>query len=71
MTISAGGREASGQLFDHLRQQSMIAAVREGLVRFSPHFYNSVDEVDRVAGAVRLFMSRRPGTRTMARDASA
>jgi len=71
VTISAGGREASGQLFDHLRQQSMIAAVREGLVRFSPHFYNSVDEVDRVAGAVRLFMSRRPGTRTMARDASA
>ena len=70
VTISAGNREASGQLFDHLRQQSMIAAVREGLVRFSPHFYNSMEEVDRIADAVRLFMSRRAGTRTIAGGAS-
>jgi cysteine desulfurase / selenocysteine lyase len=71
VTISAGNREASGQLFDHLRQQSMIAAVREGLVRFSPHFYNSMEEVDRIAEAVRLFISRRAGTRTIAGSASA
>jgi cysteine desulfurase/selenocysteine lyase len=65
VTISAGNREASGQLFDHLRQQSMIAAAREGLVRFSPHFYNSPEEVDRFADAVRLFMARHSRTRTV------
>jgi cysteine desulfurase/selenocysteine lyase len=70
VTISAGDREASGQLFDHLRQQSMIAAVREGLVRFSPHFYNSSEEIDRIADAVRLFMARRSRTRTVPRDTS-
>jgi len=70
VTISAGDREASGQLFDHLRQQSMIAAVREGLVRFSPHFYNSPEEVDRIADAVRLFMARRSRTRTATKDTS-
>jgi selenocysteine lyase/cysteine desulfurase len=71
VTISAGDREASGRLFDHLHQQSMIAAVREGLVRFSPHFYNSVEEVDRIVDAVRLFMARRSRTRTVTGDPSA
>lgn len=71
VTISAGDRETSGQLFDHLRQQSMIAAVREGLVRFSPHFYNSAEEVDRIVDAVRLFMARRSRTRTVTEDTSA
>jgi selenocysteine lyase/cysteine desulfurase len=66
VTISAGNPEESGQLFDHLQKESIIAAVREGLVRFSPHFYNSLEEVERVADAVRLFMSRRAGTRTIA-----
>jgi selenocysteine lyase/cysteine desulfurase len=71
VTISAGDRKTSGELFDHLRQQSMIAAVREGLVRFSPHFYNSPEEIDRIADTVRLFMARRARTRTVTKDTSA
>ena len=70
VTISAGDREASGQLYDYLRKQSMIAAAREGLVRFSPHFYNSPEEIDRIAEAVRLFMAGRSRTRTATKDTS-
>jgi selenocysteine lyase/cysteine desulfurase len=36
-------------------------AVREGLLRFSPHFYNTPDEMRRAAGALRDAIARLRG----------
>lgn len=36
-----------------LEQKGIICAPREGLLRFSPHFYNDESDVDRVIGALR------------------
>jgi len=52
VTIRAETPEA---LFDHLRQQNITAALRNRLVRFSPTYYNSTDEIDRVLEAVEAF----------------
>ncbi|MCU7494016.1 MAG: aminotransferase class V-fold PLP-dependent enzyme [Ignavibacteria bacterium] len=36
------------EVFDELEKRGVTAAVREGIVRFSPHFYNNREEIDRV-----------------------
>jgi len=38
----------SRQLVHHLRERGIIAAPRQGWVRFSPHFYISPEEIERV-----------------------
>ncbi len=38
----------SMKIFDTLQNNDIICAVREGMVRFSPHFYNIKEESDRV-----------------------
>lgn len=35
-------------IFDNLNKKNIICSVREGMVRFSPHFYNIREESDRV-----------------------
>ncbi|MCX6152218.1 MAG: aminotransferase class V-fold PLP-dependent enzyme [Ignavibacteriales bacterium] len=40
-------------IFDKLLAQNITAAVREGIVRFSPHFYNSKEEIDKVIVCLR------------------
>jgi len=42
-------REIAGQL----KARGITIAVREGLLRFSPHFYNSIEEMQRTAEEVR------------------
>lgn len=49
VTISLRGGEV--QVFEELAKRGVTAAVREGKLRFSPHFYNTPDEMDTV-GAV-------------------
>jgi selenocysteine lyase/cysteine desulfurase len=39
--------EASARLLERLRAGGVIASVREGALRFSPHYYNSEAEIDR------------------------
>lgn len=34
------------QLFDALRKENIIVSIREGMIRISPHFYNSPAEVE-------------------------
>ncbi len=41
------------KLFDSLARENIHCAVREGYVRFSPHFYNTDDEVDRVVSELK------------------
>ncbi|MEG8946555.1 aminotransferase class V-fold PLP-dependent enzyme [Rosettibacter firmus] len=36
------------QIFDKLEANNIHCAVREGMLRFSPHFYNTKNEIDRV-----------------------
>ena len=44
--------ENSGELMMHLNKNGVIASVREGMVRFSPHFYNTKEEIDRVVSLI-------------------
>jgi selenocysteine lyase/cysteine desulfurase len=46
------GRELL-RLHGELEREGIVCAPREGLLRFSPHFYNDADEVDRVVDALR------------------
>jgi selenocysteine lyase/cysteine desulfurase len=45
-------RHDSGDLHLRLRAEEVIVSLREGLVRVSPHFYNSEDEIDRLLAAL-------------------
>jgi len=40
-----------------IEEKGIISAPREGLLRFSPHYYNDEDEVQRVIGALRELSS--------------
>ncbi|HEX2865802.1 MAG TPA: aminotransferase class V-fold PLP-dependent enzyme [Ignavibacteriales bacterium] len=41
------------EIFDELGKRNITAAVREGIVRFSPHFYNTHEEIDRVVETLK------------------
>ncbi len=41
------------RLHSELDRQGIICAPREGMLRFSPHFYNDDEDLDRVAAALR------------------
>ncbi|HZG65718.1 MAG TPA: aminotransferase class V-fold PLP-dependent enzyme [Herpetosiphonaceae bacterium] len=46
------GQRSAHELWDRLRAARIVAAVREGGVRLSPHLYNTVDEMDAVVDAL-------------------
>ncbi|HEX2962464.1 MAG TPA: aminotransferase class V-fold PLP-dependent enzyme [Ignavibacteriales bacterium] len=41
------------KVFTELGKRDITAAVREGIVRFSPHFYNTREEIDRVVSNLK------------------
>lgn len=43
----------SDRIFEELQKRKIFAAAREGMIRFSPHFYNTFDEIDRVVDELR------------------
>lgn len=43
---------------EQLRAASIIASLREGAIRMSPHFYNTMDDMDKVVGVLDAMMSR-------------
>ncbi|HVT43138.1 MAG TPA: aminotransferase class V-fold PLP-dependent enzyme [Thermoanaerobaculia bacterium] len=47
------GGESLLFLHRRLEQRGIVCAPREGMLRFSPHFYNTDDEIDRVVEALR------------------
>lgn len=50
--LTVSHRERSAQeLWERLRAARIVAAVREGGVRLSPHLYNTFDEMDAVVEA--------------------
>lgn len=45
--------EKSKEIFSELERRKIYCAVREGMIRFSPHFYNTKDEIDRVVNELK------------------
>jgi selenocysteine lyase/cysteine desulfurase len=46
--ITSFRSEKSLEIFNKLLKEKITAANREGIVRFSPHFYNTFEEIDKV-----------------------
>lgn len=47
----------AGTLFKRLSEKNVVAAMREGMVRLSPHFYNTREEIDKVIEILKELQS--------------
>ncbi|MFH1194338.1 MAG: aminotransferase class V-fold PLP-dependent enzyme [bacterium] len=45
--------EKPAEVMKHLNRNGVIGSVREGMIRFSPHFYNTKEEIDRVVALIK------------------
>ena len=45
---------ANNLVYQHLQKNSVVCALRGGGIRFSPHFYNTLNEIDRALALVAL-----------------
>ena len=43
------------KVYDYLVRNQVICAVREGMIRLSPHFYNNSEECDRLVNSLEKF----------------
>jgi selenocysteine lyase/cysteine desulfurase len=50
VSFKVGGTES---LFEELDKNNIKCALREGMIRFSPHFYNTKDEIDKVISVLK------------------
>jgi cysteine desulfurase / selenocysteine lyase len=41
------------KIFDHLNQKKIVCSLREGYIRFAPHFYNTKQEIDLVVDTLK------------------
>jgi selenocysteine lyase/cysteine desulfurase len=48
-------REDAADIFNHLQAKNIETAVREDIVRLSPHFYNTKDEIDKVVAILKNY----------------
>ncbi len=48
----------SKDVFDMLEEKKIFAAMREGMIRFSPHFYNSKEEIERVVSELKIILEK-------------
>jgi cysteine desulfurase/selenocysteine lyase len=55
--VENGGEKSILWYHRKLEEQGIVCAPREGMLRFSPHFYNDDSEVERVVGALRALSS--------------
>lgn len=53
VTVRPPGNSGADALFRKLLAQKLHAAVREGMLRFSPHFYMTEEEMDKAADILR------------------
>ncbi len=47
--------EDAEDIFNYLQAKNIVIAVREGIVRLSPHFYNTKDEIDKVVAELKNY----------------
>lgn len=45
--------EMANHIHDELRKREIYCSVREGMVRLSPHFYNTLEEIDFVSSGIK------------------
>ena len=48
-------REDAEDIFNYLQDKNIVTAVREGMVRLSPHFYNTKDEINKVVAELKNY----------------
>jgi len=48
-------REDATDIFNYLQDKNIETAVREGILRISPHFYNTKDEIDNVLAELKNY----------------
>jgi selenocysteine lyase/cysteine desulfurase len=48
--------ENSQQLFEELNDQNILGELREGYIRFSPHYYNTKEEIDIAIRTVKILL---------------
>ncbi|MCH6575383.1 MAG: aminotransferase class V-fold PLP-dependent enzyme [Bacteroidetes bacterium] len=48
-------REDAEDIFNYLQAKNIVTAVREGIVRLSPHFYNTKDEINKVVDDLKNY----------------
>jgi cysteine desulfurase/selenocysteine lyase len=53
VTIAVPPKTDASRLFKKLLLQNIVISIREGKLRFSPHFYNSSEEIDKTIEATR------------------
>jgi selenocysteine lyase/cysteine desulfurase len=53
VTIQPPAGAKSEDVAEQLKREGILISLREGLLRFSPHFYNSAAEMERTAESVR------------------
>lgn len=48
--------EKANHILDELRKKEIYCSVREGMVRLSPHFYNTKEEIDKVVNEINYIL---------------
>jgi len=48
--------ENAHKLFEELEKKKIYTAVREGMLRIAPHFYNSKDEIDALTSELKIIL---------------
>jgi len=47
--------KSAEKIFEHLSSKKIVCSLREGYIRFAPHFYNTKQEIDKVVDELRNF----------------
>jgi selenocysteine lyase/cysteine desulfurase len=55
----ATGDDLYNKLYAHLVENRVRLSIRRGMLRFSLHVYNSMDDVERVLDLTRTFLKSR------------
>jgi selenocysteine lyase/cysteine desulfurase len=58
VTIALKGHYNAESVFKDLLKHSITAAPRQGMIRFSPHFYMNEEEIISIAGRTREFLTK-------------
>jgi selenocysteine lyase/cysteine desulfurase len=45
--------ENAQKIFEYLKQKKIVCSLREGYIRFAPHFYNTKQEIDFVVDTLK------------------